>query len=331
MSYRKKLLLETLKVQTSSYETENMQIYIEMFLDEHGISFVNDDGNIYATKGFAETYPCVVAHTDTVHDMYDDFHIIEHDDYWMAVDGETMTQVGIGGDDKVGVFVALAMLKELDVVKAAFFKDEEVGCVGSAQADMSFFDNVGYALQFDRRGYGDVVTACGTTLSGQEFQDAVMKYSEGYGLKLQPHGGLTDVVQLKENGLKCAAANFSCGYYRPHTKQEIIDFVEVMRITHFCLEFITDHPDTMFEHVDEWHWGATKDDSVGKFPEPSEDEYGMIPCPGCGSRETCIDYSSMNQDLYCFTCDTSSAMAEQDDRVDIAKALDDYYDEKLPF
>ena len=36
-----------------------------------------------------------------------------------------------------------------DILKAAFFVSEEIGMLGSKQADPKFFEDVGYALQFD--------------------------------------------------------------------------------------------------------------------------------------------------------------------------------------
>ena len=41
--------------------------------------------NLYATKGIAETYPCVVAHMDQVHEAHSrDFKVVETEDFIFA-------------------------------------------------------------------------------------------------------------------------------------------------------------------------------------------------------------------------------------------------------
>ena len=41
-------------------------------------------------------------------------------------------------------------------------------------------------------------------------------------------GGMTDVMQLAHNGLEVAMANFSCGYYKPHTDKEYVIIDELI-------------------------------------------------------------------------------------------------------
>ena len=47
-------------------------------------------------------------------------------------------------------------------------------------------------------------------------------------------GMMTDVEQLKENGLNVSCINISCGYYEPHTDNEFTDKNDLMK----CLVFI---------------------------------------------------------------------------------------------
>jgi hypothetical protein len=138
-----------------------------------------------------------------------------------------MQQSGIGGDDKVGIYIALKCLEQFENIKVAFFVDEERGCIGSSEADMNFFKDCRFVLQADRRGKGDFITnASGTDLSSAEFQKAVQPYLTLYGFKKE-RGMMTDVMTLKENGLGVACANVSCGYYRPHSKDEYIVVADV--------------------------------------------------------------------------------------------------------
>ena len=224
-----KRLKAVMSVQTASYKTEKMNKFILKEVAKiPGCYAKKHKGNIYVTRGKADLYPCIVAHTDTVHDIHKEFHVLEVKGKLIAIN-EQMERVGVGGDDKVGIFVALEMLRNTDICKAAFFRDEEVGCRGSREADMKFFDNVTLALQCDRQGYDDFVNEIySTTLYDESFGNAISAILSDYG-KFESDGGLTDVYQLAENGLGVACANMSCGYYDPHTDNEyiIIDEVEL--------------------------------------------------------------------------------------------------------
>jgi hypothetical protein len=145
-----------------------------------------------------------------------------------------MEQVGIGGDDKVGVFITLEMLRKFDNMKVAFFRDEEVGCRGSYVADMGFFSNCRFILQCDRRGNDDfIIDASGIELSSSKFQDDVFPIISNYGYKFA-HGMMTDVMALKENGVRCSVANIGCGYYNPHTAQEYVSVYDVEVCMEMC-------------------------------------------------------------------------------------------------
>jgi len=115
--------------------------------------------NVYATKQTSETveyFPCVVSHTDTVHNL-DSINVVE-EQLMNAQNEEKLSfkayndhgqPTGIGGDDKCGVFACMKMLQETNDIKAAFFVAEETGCHGSMKADEEFFSNVGYVIEFD--------------------------------------------------------------------------------------------------------------------------------------------------------------------------------------
>jgi hypothetical protein len=180
------------------------------------------NGNIYVTKGYDMTYPCVVAHMDTVHAICEDLTPIEIDGKITGFNRVTMQQTGIGGDDKVGVYIALQCLKKFDSIKVVFFRDEEVGCHGSYEHDEGFFLDCQYVLQCDRRGNSDFITnGAGVELSSKRFQDDVMPllFAHGYSFT---NGSITDVVALKESGIDLCMANISCGYYNPHCADEYV-------------------------------------------------------------------------------------------------------------
>ena len=232
----KQKLIETLAVQSVSGNDKLMVEFITKELIEIGCEFYHNeqDGNIYVSKGESDSFPCVVAHMDTVHKIVEDLYVLQVGHKLTGFNRIKMEQTGIGGDDKVGIFIALECLRLFDNIKAVFFCDEEVGCFGSYEADMEFFDDCGFVLQCDRKGNKDFIhNADGTPLSSKPFRKAANKIMKDFGYKFE-HGMMTDVMALKENGLKCSCANMSCGYYNPHSYNEYVDMKDVEN----CLDMV---------------------------------------------------------------------------------------------
>lgn len=236
MQINNSLLVNTLSIQTTSYESTRMERYIKRFLNKHKIqNHVDAYGNIYAVKGKADLYPTMVCHIDTVHDINMNSIVKRHQDTLYSIDTKTFQRTGIGGDDKVGVYITLELLLAFNDFKAVFFKDEEVGCIGSGQADMSFFDDSTVVLQCDRQGYGDFVTDIyGIELTSDEFLDAINPILLAYE-RTPCSGGLTDVKSIATKN-DVVVANVNCGYYFPHTDDEIVNVFDVELTLNFCLE-----------------------------------------------------------------------------------------------
>ena len=233
-------LKEVLSVQTSSYEQFRMFAYIVRQLQTiPDTEYYTTNGNLYVQRGKGlGKYPCIVAHMDTVHDIVEDLYPVEIDGNITGFNRVTMEQTGIGGDDKVGIYIALECLREFDNIKVAFFRDEEVGCLGSYEAHMDFFSDCKFVLQCDRRGDGDFITsASGVELSSDDFQRDVLPIISGYGYTFAS-GMMTDVMALKENGIRCSVANMSCGYYNPHTPQEYVNVWDVENCLDMCKTII---------------------------------------------------------------------------------------------
>lgn len=229
------MLKEILSIQTTTYEQWRIFRWLVTRLSVlEDTEFYVHKGNIYVTKGCADAYPCVVAHMDSVHDIVEDLTAIEIDGKITGFNKVTMEQVGIGGDDKVGIYIAMRCLLDFDNIKVAFFRDEEVGCRGSGDADMGFFKDCKYVLQCDRKGNSDfIINGAGTDLSSAIFQEHVSMLLPAYGYNFE-YGSITDVVALKENGLGVSCANISCGYYNPHMDTEYVVVADVER----CLELV---------------------------------------------------------------------------------------------
>lgn len=225
-------LKQVVAVQSHSYEQWRMFAYIVRQLKAQGLDVKVDNGNIYCKKGAVgagEAYPCMVAHMDTVHRIIPSAHykVMEMEGDVFCFNSKLKAMTGCGGDDKVGIFIALEMLKKHDVFAVAFFRDEEVGCVGSGVADMTFFQDVAYVLQCDRRGNDEwIVNAAGTELSSDAFQKRIEPVLKQHGYRTS-YGSVTDVMELKDSGLSVCAANIGCGYHNPHSSEEYINIEDV--------------------------------------------------------------------------------------------------------
>lgn len=232
------LLISLYKVFSPSYGEKRMRKFIKRYARNiPGVSLYSDNGNLYITRGEADTYPCVVAHMDQVqsHSHSKDFDCIIHNDIVMGWSDSQKEQQGLGADDKNGIFVALECLAKYDTFKCAFFWGEEVGCNGSSRADMPFFKDVRFVLQCDRRGGYDFITSISSQIASDDFvKDCdidLFGYHENY-------GAMTDVEQLSENGIGVSCVNMSCGYYHPHTDHEVTALSELENCLHLVEHII---------------------------------------------------------------------------------------------
>lgn len=218
-------------------------------------------GNLYAMKGESESYPCVVAHLDQVQRLHPrDFRAIETRDIIFGYSAKEHSFCGLGADDKNGILIAIQAIKQYDCMKIAFFKEEETGCRGSSRAEMNFFENCRFVIQCDRRGNSDLITniSCTDLCSEKFIQDITL---EKWGYK-EETGLMTDVETLKEKGLFVSAINISCGYYNPHTDEEITvkrDLEKCWSLVQHIIEDCTEtYPhevgeNNRFGYYDDWY------------------------------------------------------------------------------
>lgn len=242
-------LKSVLSVQTTSGGDGFMRKFIFDYIKSiPNIKILQHNHNIYITKGKASLFPCVVAHLDTVHPIYDDFNILEKDGVFYAYSRKK--QVGTGGDDKCGIYVALRALSEFDNIKVAFFHDEELGCVGSSDAHMKWFDDVTMAMQADRRGSSDIIfEAAGNTLASDEFIAMIKPLYKKYGFH-PAFGSITDVQALKDNGLRVSCFNISAGYHEPHSSLETVVEAELMNTYNFMKLVLQKYGNKLHTHYE---------------------------------------------------------------------------------
>jgi tripeptide aminopeptidase len=312
---RKQLLIETLSIQTTSGNEYDMITYIYEFCKANvpNAEVVINKNNIYITKGSSKIYPCIVAHTDTVHDIHKHYKVFDDDGCLFAFNSETGTQVGVGGDDKVGVWLALQMLMKFDKIKCAFFHSEEIGCIGSRNADMEWFKDVGYCLQGDRRGNTDFVNNISGSLFSDEFSNAIAPILAHHGYK-ETSGAITDVGQLAENGVGVCVANMSCGYYSPHSDDEVVIFDDANNCLNMMINLVKELDCNKYEnkfifgYADYDYgdfYGADRDYWYGDS-EVIHDEDGVECCYYCGCKNLKPSEWSTDKDDWRFCPDCCS-------------------------
>lgn len=246
MKYNLELLKEVLSIPSYSRREELVRDFVISYAKERGYEVIVDDkGNVYVINGEideGEYYPCVVAHMDTVHrshtNLIDENRrlIIETSTYnendqdefstLIAKHPDTNKQTGIGGDDKCGVYACLELLTQ-GKMKAAFFVEEEIGMLGSKEANELFFKDVGYAIQFDAPSDNWITEVCsGVRIMDDEFKELITENLDSNGYRNFSRDPFTDVNQLsKKFDFNCV--NLGCGYHRQHTDSEYVVVNEV--------------------------------------------------------------------------------------------------------
>lgn len=229
------LLKELYGISARTHQEKDMIAFVSQRLAELGATFTTDEaGNIYATKGKADTYPCLAAHLDEVHEAREKGYevLVVRDEFIIGFNSGKREFNGIGADDKNGIWVCLKCLEKFDNLKCVFFVGEEQGCIGSRQADMKFFDDCRFVLQCDRKGNSDFISNIyGNPLCSSRFIKDASLGEHGY---KEERGMQTDVQALRERGLEISCANISCGYYYPHTPHEMTNIVDLRK----CLALV---------------------------------------------------------------------------------------------
>ena len=283
----------------------------------------------------------LVCHIDTVHNINNDVQVVQLEDVLLAIDTKTMKRYGIGGDDKVGVYITLELLKQFDNFKAVFFLDEEVGCVGSSKADFTFFNDSTIVLECDRRGYNDFVTSIsGTKLSDDTLHNDIDYILDKYNRK-KCIGGITDVGEIADNN-PVQVANMSCGYYDPHSDNEYIIISEVESTQQMCFEILQTTANKRYEiklnnrttygyvhtgyspHTGQsWGYNYYDDwDNEPKFKPKNKALHNTYAdsfkttaeCPCCSTNE--VWYDDYEQEFFCLSCHTYVDVDDKDVNID---------------
>lgn len=232
---------------------------IESFCLDRNISYFKDyKNNIYAQKGDAKYFPCVVSHTDTVHkDQIDlvmknkNLDIVKEkiNDLTYLTALNEYKKTGIGGDDKCGVWICLNILEKMNNVKCVFFAQEECGMKGSSECDTDFFKNVGYALQFDAPTDNWFSESCsGYRLWTENFFQEIEPLLNEYKINNISIDPFTDVVQLRKKFDFCCGV-LPTGYYNQHSINEYV----IKEHTYKCLSLGIDFLNKLGLQKYPWH------------------------------------------------------------------------------
>lgn len=273
------LLKDLYCVFSPSMEENKMRRFIRKYINDNipdAMVVQDNSGNLFITKGVADNYPCLCAHMDQVQRFHPkDFICVDDGDVIFGYSPKTRKQCGLGADDKNGIFIALTCLQDYDVLKCAFFVGEEIGCVGSSAADISFFSDCRFCAQIDRRGNSDMVTQISwSPICSEEFVQDADCASWGYAVS---DGLMTDVEALRSNGVQTSCINMSCGYYEPHTDHEFTSKEDVRKCYAFVCHLI-EHCTKKYDFISEDYCGEWYGYNCDGYADWSYDECCDVCC-----------------------------------------------------
>lgn len=240
---------------TRTYSRGKLQDKLIEKLDEHfsnlgAVTEKDSYGNLYVTKGNAEFYPCVVGHTDINQQERANVKIVSEYPWMFGFDLNKAEQAGMGADDKVGVYFAVHMFDLFDNIKLFFPKDEEIGLVGTYEANKEFFTDCSMLVQLDRNSYkNDLINYTnGIEVCSEEFVTAAKPIMDKY-MYATNRGSCTDIGGIKKfNTVNCVAMNVSCGYINEHSSEEVISMPHFENAINFGYELLKMGVDKVWSH-----------------------------------------------------------------------------------
>jgi hypothetical protein len=303
VEYKKQLLKTILSIPTVTGREEGVTNFLLSYASAQGWDAYEHSGNVYISKGNQDGYvPCFAAHTDTVHDL-DTINILEvqlpHPKVKPNEDGSMYNvacykaindegeATGCGGDDKAGVYIAIEMLHRVENAKAAFFRAEETGCHGSRASDDTFFDNVGYCIQFDSPENDRSTFTCnGVQLYSDEMAETIRPILEENGINRHMHDPYTDVSILKSK-YDFTCMNLPAGYYNMHTPHEYVVIEDTQKSIEVALKMVEilgakKHTYVVEEKEESWldsvAWGSLDpyDDDIDVPAVTEIDYFGQV-------------------------------------------------------
>lgn len=226
-----------------------------------GCTIIRNRGNLLIRKGGPTgPHPYFLAHMDQVHSYAPFMQLRMKDNVLSAIDGNNQ-QCGVGGDDKCGIFLALEMLHRLNHCTAVFVRDEEVGCLGSGEVPLTWFDHASFVVQADRnnRTFDIIRDTNGMTCASDEFLAAVLALPQA-SRHSENTGSITDIGELASRGLGVSMINISSGYHNPHSHTEVVHLDELVIACELAYAIATTMGDYRWSHKPTSSWPTYKFD-----------------------------------------------------------------------
>lgn len=223
---------------------EELKCYLNRFLISNGYKVISEDGFLYA-KG--EQPILVTAHMDTVHKT----QCKRYNVFNYKGKHRIQSRVGIGGDDRCGIYMIVRMILDGYRPSVLFCEDEEIGSVGATKFTYTKYikelKEMKYLIELDRANANDVVFY---DCDNKEFKDFIINNTQYE----EASGTWTDIVELSD-ACGIASVNFSCGYYNAHTTSEYVIFEEMINTLMVVEELLSvkcDQFDYQKKKVDKW-------------------------------------------------------------------------------
>lgn len=252
-------LVELFDIQSKSRNMNTMLTHMKQELINAGCTVRTVDDQLFARKGTSpDPIPYIVAHADTVHAIVDKkryataCYVDDNGDMvYYAYDPTTNGARGIGGDDKVGLWVAIEAAYALDDVGVVITVDEEIGALGAISIDPAEFDDAAVLIEVDRKGGTEAIyeSFCGE-MSSQAWRDHVDPIIASHGLKWSAEGTMTDVTEILDLHIAdVSVVNLAAGYYGAHTSSEVVYESEAENAMHCAIALAQASAGTRWTHT----------------------------------------------------------------------------------
>lgn len=194
------------------------------------------------------------SHTDSIHrgKNLPSTQAIKIVDGMVKLDyAKSPTSTCLGADDATGNYVMLRLLQANVPGIYCFFRDEEVGGLGSqyfrdSKANAELLESLTHCISFDRKGYDSIITSqykgtCASDEFAYALADIIYDADASKTLKFEPDptGSFTDSANFDDVIAECT--NLSVGYFDQHMVKESqdIEFVEKLCLALTAMDWTT--------------------------------------------------------------------------------------------
>jgi hypothetical protein len=216
--YNEKKLLGLLTKMLKYTTPHPFDVAMQVFMPKGGR--YDDKGNYILTIGESKTlFAC---HVDTVGKEIEDTELYIEDGWIKVKSGKSC----LGGDDKCGVLILLALINSKIPGTYIFHVGEERGCIGAKFLLESGFDFTKFdrAIEFDRKDKHSVIygmSGARRTCSDKFVEALAAQLGDALAFKGDGGGSYTDVATYMK--IIPEVTNLSCGYFNEHSSNEKID------------------------------------------------------------------------------------------------------------